>query len=229
MIHTCKWNLSETYVHTNPALFTRSLKLPWINLSVLGGNPLVYSNASSCMQVRKSFQRTTPFFFITIMTCLSHGGSWDSPDDLGCLLEPSSLQKAEGNIKLALGSQTKVPHLTGQSQLSVRYLTSLLRLHRRRQQEAIITKDEIWWSYPLHDISYICNVVLQTVAQTHTTSEDSLITVSIQTAQPLWCSVVLTVAWLLLIIWARNRHWKTTSWRWRNTYTSKLAALADKT
>lgn len=169
------------------------------------------------------------FFFITIMTCLSHGGSWDSPDDLGCLLEPSSLQKAEGNIKLALGSQTKVPHLTGQSQLSVRYLTSLLRLHRRRQQEAIITKDEIWWSYPLHDISYICNVVLQTVAQTHTTSEDSLITVSIQTAQPLWCSVVLTVAWLLLIIWARNRHWKTTSWRWRNTYTSKLAALADKT
>jgi len=111
-------------------------------------------------------------------------GSWDSPDDLGCLLEPSSLQKAEGNIKLALGSQTKVPHLTGQSQLSVRYLTSLLRLHIRRQQEAIITKDEIWWSYPPHHISYICSVVLQTVAQTHTTSEDSLITVSIQTAQP---------------------------------------------
>lgn len=124
------------------------------------------------------------FFSITIMTCLSHWGSWDSPDDLGCLLEPSSLHKAEGNIELALGSQTKVPHLTGQSQLSVRYLTSLLRLHRRRQQEAIITKDEIWWSYPLHHISYICSVVLQTVAQTDTRSEDSLITVSIQTAQP---------------------------------------------
>ena len=61
------------------------------------------------------------------------GNKLDLPDDLGGLFQSPSLQQTEGNVELALGGQSKVPHLTGQCQLSMRNLTSLLGLQRTRR------------------------------------------------------------------------------------------------
>ena len=58
----------------------------------------------------------------------------DLPDDLGSPVQFPSLQQTEGSVQLALGGQSRVPHLTGQCQLLVRYLTRFLGLQRTRER-----------------------------------------------------------------------------------------------